>query len=202
MSTRVYASSTSRVMTSSKASLVADGQREGFGKTEPRGHRLQQRADRGDHHLQRRAQPAVLRVGQPAQQHHPGADGVDAGREPLMRQRLPRREHRDRIAENPAQLGRKVVGFPAGGGDDQQRPAAGQRTGDEQPCAGRADQRQFVGLIGSQVDKSLQRRRAQRQLDKPRDRGICDFWPPCGHDAPIVWGPTVVNFWPSAVKDP
>ena len=182
--------------------LVTDGQGERLQPAQPRHHRLQQRADRGDHHPQRRAKPAVLGVSQPAQQHHPRADGVHAGRKPLVGQRLPGREHRDRIAEDAAQLGAKVIGFPAGRRNDQQRPPAGQRAGDEQSCAGRTDQCQFAGSIASEVDESLQRRRAQRQVDKPRDRGICDFWPPCGHDVPIVWGPTVVNFRPSAVKDP
>ena len=104
--------------------------------------------------------------------------------------------------KTPRSSARKVIGFPAGRRNDQQRPPAGQRAGDEQSCAGRTDQRQFPGSVASEVDESLQRRRTQRQLDKPRDRGICDFWPPCGHDDPIVWGPTVVNFRPSAVKDP
>ena len=85
--------------------LIADRQRQRFGLAQPRGHRLQHRADRGDHHPQRWAKPAVLRVGQPAQQHHPGADGVHAGRKPLVGQRLPGREHCDRIAEDAAQFG-------------------------------------------------------------------------------------------------
>ena len=60
------------------AGVLADGQGERFQQAQPRGHRLQQRADRGDHHPQRRAQPGVVGVGQPAQQHQPGADGVHA----------------------------------------------------------------------------------------------------------------------------
>ena len=181
--------------------VVADGQAQWFHQAQARSHRLQQRAHRGDHHLQRRAEPAVLRVGQPAQQHHPGADGVDAGRESLVGQRLPGREHRDRIAEDTAQLGGQVVGFAAGGRDDQQRTVAGQRAGDEQPGAGRADQRQLFGSIGGQVDESLQRRRAQRQLHQPRDRGHYTFWPRCGHDAAIVWVRSLVNFEASTVKE-
>ncbi len=43
--------------------LIADRQRQRFGLAQPRSHRLQQRADRGDHHLQRRPEPGVLRVG-------------------------------------------------------------------------------------------------------------------------------------------
>ena len=88
-------------------------------------------------------------MGQPAQHHHPGADGVDAGREPFVRQRLPGREDRHRIAEHAAQFGGQVVGFPAGGGDHQQGALPGQRAGDEQARAGRADQCQFGGSIGS-----------------------------------------------------
>ena len=78
----------------------------------------------------------------------------------------------DRVAEHAAQFGGQVVGFAPGRGDDQQRPLPGQRAGDEQPRAGRADQRQFVGSIGGTRDESLQRRVAQRQLDEPRDRGL------------------------------
>ncbi len=140
-------------------------------------------------------------MGQPAQQHHPGTDGVDPRRESLVGQRLPGREHRDGIAEDTAQLGGQVVGFAAGGGDDEQRTPAGQGAGNEQPCAGGPDQRQFLGLIGSQVDESLQRRRAQRQLHQPHDRGIYTFRPRCGHDAAIVWVRRLVNFEASTVKE-
>ena len=103
---------------------------------------------------------AVLWMRQPTQQHHPGADGIDAGREPLVRQRLPGREHRDCVAENAAQLSRKVVGLSTGSGDHQQRALPGQRAGHEQARAGRSDQRQFPRSVGRQVDESLQRRRA------------------------------------------
>ncbi len=99
--------------------LVAEGQRERFGQAESGGHRLQQRTDRGDHHLQWRTEPGVLWVCQSSQQHHPGTDGVDAGREALVRQRLPRREHRDGVAEDAAQLGCQIVGLAPGRGDDE-----------------------------------------------------------------------------------
>ncbi|EUA29945.1 hypothetical protein I553_4199 [Mycobacterium xenopi 4042] len=48
----------------------------------------------------------------------------------------------------------------------------GQGAGDEDTCAGRTDQVQFVGSIGCPVDELLKGRRAQRQVDEPRDRGI------------------------------
>jgi hypothetical protein len=106
------------------------------------------------------AQPGVVGVGQPAQQHQAGANGVHARREPLMRQRLPGRKHRDGLTEYTAQLCGQVIGFPAGGGHHQQRTCTGQCAGDEKPRAGRSDQRQFVRSIGGEVGQALQRWRA------------------------------------------
>ncbi|EUA50642.1 hypothetical protein I552_1580 [Mycobacterium xenopi 3993] len=63
---------------------------------------------------------------------------------------------------------------------------AGQGAGDEDTCAGRTDQVQFVGSIGCPVDELLKGRRAQRQVDEPRDRGIWSGKPRCGHDAAIL----------------
>ncbi len=59
--------------------LVTDGQGERFQQTQSRDHRLQQRTDRGDDHLQRRTQPGVVRVGESADHHHSRADRVDTG---------------------------------------------------------------------------------------------------------------------------
>ena len=138
MSTRVYDSSTSRAITSSKPMFLADAKGYRFLVAQPRCHRLQQRTRRGHHHPQRRAQPGVVGVSQPAQHHQTGADGINAGREPLVRQGLPGREDSDRTAEDAAQFGGEVVGFAPGRGDHQQGTLPRQRTGHEQPRAGRA----------------------------------------------------------------
>ena len=103
----------------------AHRQRDGLDLGEVGGHRLQQGAHRGDDHPQRRPKPGVLRMGQPTQQHEPGADGVDPGREPLVREGLPGREQRGRVAVHAAQLRDEIVGVPTGGCDDQQRPGMG-----------------------------------------------------------------------------
>ena len=108
--------------------------------------------DGGDDDPQRRAQPLVVGMGEPAQHHHPRADGVHARREPLVRQRLPGREQRDGVAEDAAQFGGQVVGLAAGGGDHQQRAGLGERAGGEQPRAGRADEREIGGPVGGTAD--------------------------------------------------
>ena len=69
--------------------LHTDGQRHRLDIGHVGCHRLQQRPRRGDHDAQRRAKALVVGVGQPAQQHQPRADRVDARRQPLVRQRLP-----------------------------------------------------------------------------------------------------------------
>lgn len=147
--------------------LVTDGQRQRFFVAQSWRHGLQQGTHRGDHHTQRRTQPGVVRVGEPAQHHQAGADGVDAGREPLVRQRLPGRESRHGVAEDAAQLSGQVVGLTAGGGDHQQRTLLRQRAGDEQARAGGSHQRQVLGPIGGTLDELLEGWRSQRQFDEP-----------------------------------
>ena len=93
--------------------LGTDGQRHRLDVGEVGRHRLQQRPRRGHDDPQRRAEALVVGMGQPAQQHHPRADGVDARRQPLVRQRLPGREQRDRVTEDAAQFGGQVVGLAA-----------------------------------------------------------------------------------------
>ena len=107
--------------------LGADGQRDRLDVGEVGRHRLQQRPRRRHDDPQRRAEPLVVGVGQPAQQHQARTDGVDARREPLVRQRLPGREQRDRVTEHAAQLGGQVVGLAPGRGDDEQRARLGER---------------------------------------------------------------------------
>ncbi|CDO90544.1 hypothetical protein BN973_04940 [Mycobacterium triplex] len=140
----------------------ADAQRERLHQAQLRRHRLQQRTRGGHHHPQRRTQPGVVRMRQPAQHHQPGADRVDARRKTFVRQRFPGRENRYRVAEYAAQFGTQVVGFAPGGGDHQQRAPPGQRTGHEQARAGRTDQVQFGrrgGRIRGQLLKSGRRQR-------------------------------------------
>ena len=128
--------------------LRTDGQRHRLDIGHVGCHRLQQRPRRGDHDPQRRAEALVVGMGQPAQQHQPRADGVDARRQPLVRQRLPGREHRDRLTEHAAQFGGQVVGFAPGGGDDEQRTGLRQRARREHPGAGRADEGEIAGSVG------------------------------------------------------
>ena len=111
---------------------------------------------------------------------------------------------RHRVAENALQFSGQVVGFAPGRGDHQQGTLPRQRTGDEQPRAGRADQAQFGGSTAVRSMSWLEGRRCQRQLDEPRDRGIWAGRPRCGHDAPILGAaekaPKYVNIAPGAVK--
>jgi hypothetical protein len=65
-----------------------------------------------------------------------------------VRQRLPRREHRDRVIENAAQLDSQIVGFAPGGGDHEQRARLRQRARREHPGAGRADEGEIAGSVG------------------------------------------------------
>ncbi len=95
-------------------------------------------------------------MGEPAQQHHPGADGVHARRQPLVRQRLPRREHRDGFTEDALQFGVEVVGFAAGGGDHQQRSGLRDGGRGEQPGAGRADECEIGGSVGGTAGDFLE----------------------------------------------
>ena len=119
-------------------------------------HRLQQRPRRRHHDPQRRSEALVVRVGQPAQQHQPRADRVDARGQPLVRQRLPGREHRDGVAKHTLQFGGQIVGFSPGRGDHQQRPRLRERSRHEQPSAGRADEGEIGGSVGRTAGDTLQ----------------------------------------------
>ena len=187
-----------------EADLLTDPQGHRFLMAQPRRHWLQQRARRGHHHPQRRPQPGVVGIDQPAQHHQASADGVDAGREPLVRQGFPRREDGHRTAENAAQFSGEVVGFAPGGGDHQQGTLLRQRTGHEQPRTGGADQAQFGGYSRAGLDELLEGRRRERQFNEPRDWGFWASRPRCGHDAAILRGhraaPNFVNIEQGVVK--
>lgn len=85
-------------------------------------------------------------VGEAAQHREAAADGVRAGREPLVRQRLPGGELRDGVLlagrDEGAQRGGEVLGLPAGGGDREHRPPGvpGERRHREGAGRGRADE--------------------------------------------------------------
>ena len=136
--------------------LGTDGQRHRLDVGHIGRHRLQQGPGRRHDDPQRRAQATVVGVGQPAQQHQARADGVDAGRQPLVGQRLPGREHRDRFAEHATQLGRQVVGLPAGRGDHEQRARLRERGGDEHPRTCGSDDGEVDGPFGGAASHFLQ----------------------------------------------
>ena len=115
--------------------LLALHERDRLEVAEPAHLRLQQRPDGCDDDLDGAGGGVVRgRVGQPPQDGDAAADGVGPGREPLVRQRLPRREQRDAVAvHHAAQRGHEVLGLAASGGDGEDRPAgAGREPGDDE----------------------------------------------------------------------
>ncbi len=142
-------------MTSFELGFLPYGQGDRLDRRQVRRHRLQQRAHRGDHDPQRRPESLVVGVGQPAQHHQSLSDGVDAGRQPFVRQCLPGREQRRRVTEYAAQFGGQVVGLATGRGDDEQRSGLGERAGGEHPGAGRADECQIGGSVGGTTGEVL-----------------------------------------------
>jgi hypothetical protein len=99
-------------------------------------------------------------VGQAAQHGEAPADRVGPGREPLVRQRLPGREHRDLVrAEQAAQRVRQVVGLAAGGGDREHRTAgaAGRGRTGHRGDHERAQCRRRGEVEGVGVDTALRR---------------------------------------------
>ena len=92
---------------------------------QPVDHRLQQRAHRQHEHADRAGVPLGLRVREPPEHGEPAGHGVAAGREPLVRQRLPRRQHRDVVVRQvAAHGGGQLVGVAARRGHDDERAAA------------------------------------------------------------------------------
>lgn len=106
--------------------------------------RLEHRADRRDHHADRaRRRVVVPGVRQAAQHGEPAAHRVAAGREALVRQRLPGRVLRHLVGgQQRAQRRRQVLRLAPGRGHREHRAPglAGQRGHREGPRGGRADQ--------------------------------------------------------------
>ncbi len=136
--------------------LVAHPQAHRLQLAEPGHHRLHQAADRADHHVQRPGRDVALdRAGDAAQHREPAPDGVRARGHPLVRQRLPRREHRDPLRrQQRAERGLQVLGLAPGGHDGEHgTPAPGQGGDRERARPGRPDQverRQVTGLGAGQ----------------------------------------------------
>jgi len=105
--------------------LVARSQRDGFEVPQAGQLRLEQAADGGDHDLQRAGRRVVgSRVCEPTTHGESASDGVGAGGQPLVRQRLPARVERDRRRrQQAAQRADQVLGLATGRGDGQHRPA-------------------------------------------------------------------------------
>jgi hypothetical protein len=122
--------------------LVADPQPHRPQLAKAGGHRLHQAAHGRHHHGQR---PVLLRVGQPAQHGQPPAHRVRARRQPLVRQRLPGREHRDPLRPDQVADGRgQHLGLATGGGHREHRTTCGggQRRDHHRPGRRRALQLQ------------------------------------------------------------
>ncbi len=119
-------------------------QRHGLQVAEALDLRLEHGTHRCDDDLDR-AGLRVVRPGvrEPAQHGETAADGVGAGREPLVGQGLPGGELRHGVGGQQGPQGRgQVLGLAAGGGDGQHGASglAGQRGHGEGACGGRADQ--------------------------------------------------------------
>ncbi|GAA3111975.1 hypothetical protein GCM10020001_033420 [Nonomuraea salmonea] len=133
--------------------LVTGPQPDGLKVAEPLHDGLQQRAHRRDDHAERPGGGVALdRVRQPAQHREPLAHGVAARREPLVRQRLPRREHRHRRGLDQAgERGRQIFRLAPRGGHREHGALVvpGQRGHPEGPQRGRRDQRHIAALFES-----------------------------------------------------
>ena len=151
-SVRAYPISTRWVTTSSRSAVSSWRSRTGSSSPRPADHGLEQAAHRGGDDRER-AGPGVgrVRVSEPAQHREPLARGVGARRQPLVRERLPRREvGRGALGQQRAERRRQVLGLASGRGHGQHEsaapsrwralPGAGQRGDEERPQCGRRDQ--------------------------------------------------------------
>jgi hypothetical protein len=116
--------------------------------------RLQDRAHRGHDDPHRAG--SLVRVSEPAQDAEAAADGVRTGRQPLVWQRLPGREHRDLVGrEQPTQRRGQVLGLSARRGHREHRPPGpaavalgGDRRDDERTQRRGGGHVEGVGLAG------------------------------------------------------
>ena len=126
--------------------LVTGRHLDRFEVAEPRDDRLQQSPHRHDEHPDRARRPVRRRMGEPAEHRQAVGHGVGPGRQPLVRERLPRGQHGHLvIGQVAAQRRSQLVAVPAGRGDDHERPAGpgspARRCGQERRAGpGRADQ--------------------------------------------------------------
>ena len=114
------------------AAAVAGAQHDRRELAEPRHLRLQHRADRRDHDRQRAGRGVVVGgVGEPAQHGETLADGVRAGREPLVRQRLPTGVERHPVRrQQTTERGDEVLGLTFGAGDGEDGAPGPRGSGD------------------------------------------------------------------------
>jgi hypothetical protein len=119
--------------------FVAGLQRDGAELAQAPGHGLQHRTHRCHDDVERtEGGVGQVGVGQPPQHGQPLADGVTARAQPLVGQRLPRREVRDAIGlEEAAERGGQVLGLTGGRRDREDGAAAlaGQRRDEGRPGA-------------------------------------------------------------------
>ena len=132
-STREYAAAERRRTTSSSSAVPPGDELDRLEVAEPLDLRLQQRAHRRDHDLQRAVGRVVARVAEPAEHREPAADGVAARAEPLVGQRLPARVVADqRRVDEVAERLDEVLGLAGGGGHGEDGAPLADQPGDDE----------------------------------------------------------------------
>jgi hypothetical protein len=129
---------------------VADGQADGVERTQAGRDGLDEAAGGGHQHA------GGVVGGEATEQREPAADRVGAGREALVREGLPARQHRDGVLVQQLRRRRaEVFGLPVGGGDGQHRAVrpvgCSHGRGEERAQRGRALHAQGGRLPGAQV---------------------------------------------------
>ncbi len=145
-----------------EAGGLARHELDGLEVAQPLDLRLEDRAHRGDHDLERAVGGVGAGVAEPAEHGEPAADGVAARAEPLVRQRLPAGVVADhRGVDQVTQRGDEVLGLPGGGGHREHGPPGADQTGDDERA-----QRLRTG----QVERA--HGAAARVLHRPAERGV------------------------------
>ena len=102
-----------------QAALVPDLELDRLELAQAADDRLEQCPHRHDEHPDRAGASVLAGVREPPEDGDPPGHRVAARGEPLVRERLPRRQHRDVVlGQEVAQRGSGVVGLPTGRGDD------------------------------------------------------------------------------------